>query len=225
MQWIARFSRTHIVIAVATLFAFVSTFAYLQSLDKTMSVASLSKNVNSGQTITENEVTFVQVSFDEKISSELITPDELKDRALIARTDLSKSNLLSKSNTIRQSSEEGLQSLSLGLDIERANGGDVKKGDKVNIWRTGEQSHLVASSVSVRNVILPNKRLGVSTTKTITIVVAVTNEQAKDLSFVIGSKDIMIVISNSNSTEIFDSKESLEEEHDNGFQSAEIGNQ
>ena len=222
MQWIAKLSRTHFIVAFVALLAFASTFSYLQSLDKKISVATLSRDINSGETISTEDIEYVNVSFDDTISAELISSDDLAGKKLVARTDLSSTDLLTKTNTVRRSTPQGLQSLSIGIEIDRANGGDIRKGDTINIWRTGEENGLVAKSISVRSVILPNKRLGISTTKTITIVVAVSPTQAQNLSRVIGSKDIMIVLANG--TENLEG--SGEDEQviplDSGFQPLEI---
>jgi|GEM_PF-5747264 len=196
MQWTARLGRTHFIIAFVSLLAFISTFSYLQSLDKKIAVAQLSRNINSGQTISTKDVRYIKVSHDDTLLTEFVSEADLKNKKLVAKTDLSSSDLLTKTNTVRLSTEQGLQSLSIGVDIDRANGGDIRKGDSINVWQTGEQNGLVARALPVRNVILPNKRLGISTTKTITIVVAVTSAQAESLSRVIGSKDIMIVLTN-----------------------------
>lgn len=194
-QWIARVSRAHIVIVVAGVLAFLSTFAYLQSLDKKIPVAQLSRDVLAGAVITSDDVSFVRVPQDEIIQAQTISESSLAKQNLVARVDLSHDDLLTHSNTTRRSTSSGLQSLSIGVDADRANGGDIAKHDVVDIWETGKNAHLVASGVPVRDVILPNKRLGISTSKAITIVVAVTAVQANELSPVIGSSDIMVVLS------------------------------
>ena len=196
MQWIARVTRTHFIIAFAGLIAFISTFAFLQSLDKKTRVARLTHDVNAGSKIARDDVSFVEVSYDPLVASNLFSESEIKNKTYIARVDLTKSDLLMKSNTSRLSTSEGLQSMSLGLSIERANGGDINKGDLVDIWRTGDESRLIAQSIEVRSALAPSKRLGISTAKSLTLVLAVTPKQAQDLSEVVGSSDIMAVISN-----------------------------
>ncbi len=195
MQWIARTSRAHIIIALTAAFAFLSTFAYLQSLDEKIAVAQLSRDITAGTSITSKDITYVNVSDDDTIEKNIISHDDLDDHKLVARVDLSKSDLLTRSNTIRRSTQAGLQSLSLGIDADRANGGDIKKNDLVDIWQTGEESRIIARSVPVRDVILPNKRLGVSTSKSITLVLAISPQQTQDISSIVGSQDIMIVLS------------------------------
>ncbi len=201
MQWIARASRAHVIIAFTALIAFLSTFAYLQSLDKKIAVAQISHDVVAGAVITPHDVKFVDVSYDSIIQESFVTEKSLRNNNLIARVDLSGSDLLTTTNTVRRSSKTGLQSLSIGIESDRANGGDIKKKDHIDIWQTGEDARLIAQSVPVRNVILPNKRLGISTSKTLTLVLAVTPDQAQDLSTVIGSQDIMVVLSTGSTTE------------------------
>lgn len=195
MQWIARASRTHITIAVAAIFAFTTTFAYLQSLDKTFSVAQLKKNVNAGEVISNSDIQFVEIQKDDLVETQVIDKSDFEKKNFVARVDLASSDLLTASNTVRKSTESGLQSLSIGISIDRANGGDIKKDDFVDVWQTGEGSALIAQKIPVRNVISPNKRLGISTSQNLTVVLAVTPYQAKNLSSIVGSKDIMIVIS------------------------------
>ena len=196
MRWIAKLSRTHITIVVIGIIAFVSSFAYLKSLDKTIFVAKLSKNIAAGSPIKNNDITFVEISDDPVIKSQLITKESFSSGKIMASNDLSRSDLLTKSNTTRKATAAGLQSLSIGVEIYKANGGDIKKGDLLDVWKTGDDAALVASSTLVRNVILPNKRLGVSTTQLITVVLAVTPEQSRSLSHVIGTDNLMLVLSN-----------------------------
>lgn len=195
MQWIARLNRAHITIAIVGIFAFASTFAFLQTLDKKITVAQLSRNVSSGEIISESDLQFVDVSYDNLIEKNLVTRKDINKNELVARIDLNTMDLLAKSSTVRRSTRSGLQSLSIGIESDRANGGDIRKKDLVDIWKTGDDSSLIASSISVRDVIQPNKRLGISTAKTMTIVLAVTSQQARDLSSIVGSTDIMVVLS------------------------------
>jgi hypothetical protein len=195
MQWIARVNRSHFTVAFVGLLVFVSTFGYLQSLNKKVSIAQLSNNVSSGSTITKEDIKFVEISQDSTISRFTITEKQFESRSFVARLDLSKSDLLTISNTARRSTPNGLQSMSIGIELERANGGDLKKHDLIDVWKTGEEAKLVAEKLSIRKIISPDKRLGISTSKVITIVVAVTASQAKELSFVIGSNDVMVVLS------------------------------
>lgn len=196
MQWIARVSRTHIAIALTGFLSFILCFSYLQSLNKTIKVAKLSKNVDAGKIITTKDVTFVSIPRNETTDDVLITENVLLGKKLVAKVDLSKSDLLTNTNTSTSSLPNNQQSLSIGIEIHRANGGNISKGDMIDIWETGENSRLVTSNISVRSVIEPNKRLGISTNQLITIVVAVTTEQARALSRVIGEDNLMIVLSN-----------------------------
>ena len=210
MQWIARASRAHVIIAFTALIAFLSTFAYLQSLDKKIAVAQISHDIVAGAVITPHDVKFVDVSYDSIIQESIVTERSLRNNNLVARVDLSGSDLLTTTNTVRRSSKTGLQSLSIGIESDRANGGDIKKKDHIDIWQTGENARLIAQGVPVRNVILPNKRLGISTSKTLTLVLAVTPTQAHDLSTVIGSQDMMVVLSTGAPSEALMDQENAE---------------
>lgn len=199
-QWIARVTRVHIILIVAATACFFSTFAYLQSLDKTINVAQLSRDVTAGATISKDDVAYVAIPHDALLESQFLTLNQINTLGVVARTDLSRSDLLTINNTIRRTDSKGLQSLSMGIAIDRANGGDIAKGDIVDIWRTGETAGLVTASVPVRNVILPNKKLGISTSQAITVVLAVTPQQAQQLSRIVGIDDVMIVLANGTKT-------------------------
>ena len=196
MQWIARVSRAYIAIALIGLFSFVLCFSYLRSLDKTVEIARLTKSVNAGKQITLSDIDFVAVPSDEVISNQLILENNFTVNKLIAKVDLAKSDLLTKSNTSKTDLPNKYQSLSIGIEMHRANGGNISKGDAIDVWETGEDAKLITSNVLVREVILPDKRLGVNTTQIMTIVIAVTTDQARALSRVIGEDNIMIVLSN-----------------------------
>jgi hypothetical protein len=218
MQWIARLSRTHIVIAIIGLLAFISTFAYLQSLDSKIAVAQLRHNIDVGSHIKKSDVRFIHVSSDDQLDEQLITAGYFSAHSIVARSDLDTNDVLTKSNTTRTTSNSGLQSLSIGISLDRANGGDIKKQDVVDIWKTGKESHLVARHVPVRDVKLPSKRLGISTTQSMTIVLAVTPNQASDLSPIVGSSDIMIVLSTgTNSATVNDSSTDQNSQSEDGF--------
>lgn len=195
MQWTRKLSKAHIIIIVTGVLAFTSTFAYLNSLDKKIMVAKLKNGVVSGQVIAIEDVTFVPIGNDEEISGLFITEKSIKKNPVVARQDLEKTDFLTTSNTSRRSSKSGLQSLSITLEAGKANGGDILSGDRVDIYQTGDDARLVAKDLEVRTIIKPNERLGISTSKDITVVVAVTSEQAGELSKIIGSNDVMMVLS------------------------------
>ncbi|MFN8015655.1 MAG: hypothetical protein U0R17_03460 [Acidimicrobiia bacterium] len=196
MRRIAKVLRTNFLIAIIALLTFVTTLSYLQSLDKKIYAATIRRNVNQGQKITSNDIEFKNVSSDEIINQNIVTKKQFSENSYVAKIDLTKSNLLTTSTISKVAKNNKLQSLSIGVDLDRANGGNISRGDKVDIYKTGEEAKLITSYVSVRDVISPNKRLGVSTSTKITIVIAVTRSQAQALSQVIGTQDLMIVISN-----------------------------
>lgn len=223
MQWIARLSRVHIIILIASIATFISCFAFLQSLDKTISVAQLSKDITAGSTISKDDIIFVDVAWDETIEDYLLTDQKFSSREVVASTDLSRSDLLNQSNTIRKATQQGLQSMSIGIETDNANGGDIRKNDVIDVWRTGDDSRLVVSQVSVRSIVEPDKRLGVSTSKTITLVLAVTPEQAQALSKIVSTKNVMVVLSNG--TKTVGANESVPEPDSSGFIPLELSNE
>lgn len=195
MQWMAKISRTHIIVALVGIVAFSSTLAFLKSVDEKIEVARLNEDVTAGSVIEESQFSFIEVPNDEILKEHLFTKAAIENKNFVAKSDLSKDDLLTNSNTVRLSTKTGLKSLSIGLETDRANGGDIRKGDFIDIWQTGEDSELIATNVEVRDVIHPNKRLGISTSQTITIVLAVNSSQARALSPVVGSNDVMAVLS------------------------------
>lgn len=207
MQWTRRLSKAHIIIIVTGVLAFTSTFAYLNSLDKKIMVAKLKSDVIAGQVLTAKDVNFVPISNDEELSGLFITKSSIKKNAVVARLDMDKSDFLTSNNTSRRSTKAGLQSLSITLEAGKANGGDIISGDRVDIYQTGDEARLVAKDLEVRSIIKPSERLGISTSKDITVVVAVTATQAAELSRIIGSNDVMMVLS-TGSTEVTKSKKS-----------------
>ena len=194
MAWSQKLSKAHIIIIVSGILAFTSTFAYLNSLDQKIMVAKLKHDVIAGEVISSKDVNFVPISNDNEISNLVITKYAITKDAVVSRVDLKKQDLLTTTNTSRRSTKSGLQSLSITLDAGRANGGDIITGDSIDVYETGDDAHLVASSLEVRSIIKPSARLGISTSKELTIVVAVNDQQASELSKVIGSKDMMVVL-------------------------------
>ena len=201
MHWTRKFSKAHIIIIVTGILAFTSTFAYLNSLDKKIMVAKLKSDVIAGQVLTSKDVNFVPISNDDETSGLFITQSSIKKNAVVARLDMEKSDFLTTSNTSRRSTKAGLQSLSITLEAGKANGGDIISGDRVDIYQTGDEARLVAKDLEVRSIIKPSERLGISTSKDITIVIAVSAQQASELSKIIGSNDVMMVLS-TGSTEV-----------------------
>lgn len=195
MAWTQKFSKAHIIIIVSGILAFTSTFAYLNSLDKKTLVAKLKHDVVAGEVIDKNDVEFIKISDDSEITDMFISKRKISNNAVVSRLDLKKSDVLTSTNTTRKATTTGLQSLSISIEIGRANGGDIIAGDLIDIYETGDEARLVAKSLQVRSIKKPGDRLGISTSKELTIVVAVDASQASELSKIIGSKDIMIVLS------------------------------
>ncbi len=219
-QWIARLTRLHFIILVAALATFVTTFSYLQSLDEETAIAIVTSDINAGERITTSDLKYVEVSKDEKLEDYFFTEDQLKTKNLVAKIDLIANEFLNRSNTIRAVDSIGLQSMSLGVELKNANGGNIKRGDTVDIWQTGEYAKLVASQISVRKIVEPDKRLGVSTSQTFTLVLAVSPSQASALSKIVSSKDVMIVLSNG--TYSTENPDTPRNENSNPFESIDL---
>lgn len=200
MAWSQKFSKAHIIIIASGVLAFTSTFAYLNSLDKKVEIARLKHSVIAGEVISKSDVEFISVKADPKLDNLIITKDRINEKVFVSRLDLKKSDFLTNSNTSRRSTNSGLQSLSITLEIGRANGGDIIAGDIIDIYQTGDDSHLVAKSIQVRSIKKPSDHLGISTTKDLTIVIAINQIQANELSRIIGSNDIMVVLSTGSDT-------------------------
>ena len=191
MAWTQKLSKAHIIIIVTGVLAFTSTFTYLNSLNTKIKITQLKNDVVAGEVISKEDVNYISINNDSIISDLMIS----QKSPLVAKLDLKKLDFLTSTNTIRRSTKTGLQSLSITLDIGRANGGDIIPGDIIDIYETGENARLVASSVTVRSIKKPNNRLGISTSKELIIVIALKGNQASELSKIIGSQDIMVVLS------------------------------
>ncbi|MBP9114949.1 MAG: hypothetical protein KBF89_01220 [Acidimicrobiia bacterium] len=195
MAWTQKLSKAHIIIIVTGVLAFTSTFTYLNSLNTKIKITQLKNDVVAGEVISKEDVNYISINNDSIISDLMISQKSMEKSPLVAKLDLKKLDFLTSTNTIRRSTKTGLQSLSITLDIGRANGGDIIPGDIIDIYETGENARLVASSVTVRSIKKPNNRLGISTSKELIIVIALKGNQASELSKIIGSQDIMVVLS------------------------------
>jgi hypothetical protein len=134
MAWTQKFSKAHIIIIVSGLLAFTSTFTYLNSLDKKVMIAKLKRDVVAGEVITKKDVDFIKVNDDDEIEGIFISKSKISKVAIVSRLDLKKSDVLTTTNTTRRSTKSGLQSLSISVEVARANGGDIIAGDSIDIY-------------------------------------------------------------------------------------------
>jgi Flp pilus assembly protein CpaB len=129
-----RLSATHVVIAVVVLLAFVLNLLVLQDRSSTTLVAVADRALATGSAIERSSLRLVQVDADFEGLSGLITEDDLGsvDNWVLSRS-VPAGGLLDRAALVRPASESGLRSMSLPVPIERAAGGSLVAGDRVDV--------------------------------------------------------------------------------------------
>lgn len=176
----SRLSGGHLIMIVAGLLAFVLVVTVLQDNKKQILVATASRDIQPGETLTDGDVVGVKISANSGLASELYSVNEV-----LAETNKVTNRPIAEGEPITIESltdarSDGKRTMSIPLDASKANGGDLQRGDTIDVLSLDEADlpYVVASDLRIVDITKASSGGFASGSGTITITVAVDEDQS-----------------------------------------------
>ena len=136
-----RFSRGHLVMALAGLVGVVLSFAVLREREGETVVLVAAHEIRAGETITRSDFRTTRVTLTPDV---LATVAQVRDRAgldgRIAGSTIAEGELVTTRTLRRRAAPHGLRAMSIPIDPARAVGGRLAAGDRVDVLFAGQQA-------------------------------------------------------------------------------------
>ena len=188
-----RISTGHIVMIVAGLLGAALTLLALQAADAKATVVVASDNLSAGTRLDANAVTTKRVRIDDALRATVLTPDNAATYSgAILLIPVKSGEPIPKSALAKSATLDGRRALSMPIAPERAVGGRIHNGDRVDVYTTGSKGGLVTTNVEVLDVIHTDNG-PLAAKNSLTVVLAVTNAQATKIAPIVGSDDVVLV--------------------------------
>ncbi len=150
----SRFGLLHVVAIVSGLLAFLLILMWMRSQQDVIEVAVAAEEIRSGNLITSDLVEYVEIPASGSFGDRMIT---LEDATLlegsVATRLISPGEPLLDTDLRPVETPEGLRAMSVPLDINRAVGGVLAVGDRVDVIGFDEAGpHYIATDIEVLDI-------------------------------------------------------------------------
>ena len=181
-----RLSVGHVLMLVAGLLAILLNFAVLRARDETFQVAVAGQTILAGTELAQGMFIFTEVKMEQLALDQLVQPDAigLVDGQIAART-ISQGEFLQGSDWSDPAAPLELRAMSIPINREHAVGGLLQKGDRVDIIAVDEtRAAYVLIDAEVLSI-AESGTGGLTSTAQYWFTVAVSAQEALELSPVI----------------------------------------
>lgn len=156
----SRIGLLHVIAIVSGLLAFMLILAWMRSQQDVIEVAVAVEEIRSGNVLTAGLVDYVEVPAASSFSDRLLTPEDsdLLEGSVATRL-ISPGEPLLVTDLRPVETPEGLRAMSIAVDINRAVGGVLAVGDRVDIIGFDEAGpRYIATDIEVLDI--PGERSG-----------------------------------------------------------------
>lgn len=181
-----RLSIGHVLMLVAGLIAILLNFAVIRARDEVFQVAVAGQTVLAGTELNQQMFTFTEVKMQEDALRQLVQPEAIGSvEGQIAASTITQGELLQRSDWTDPAAPLELRSISIPVNREHAVGGRLAKGDRIDVIAVDEdKARYVLVDAEVLEIADPGTG-GLTSTSQFWFTVAVTADQALELSPVI----------------------------------------
>lgn len=176
-------SATHVVIAIVVILAFVLNLLVLQDRSSSTLVAVADDALSTGSALDGSSIRLVPVDSDfEGLPGLLTEADVASLEGWVLARPVAAGALIDQSALVRPGTASGLRSMSLPVPIERAAGGSIVAGDRVDVIAVADgTARFVATDLEVTAVSTPDSG-GIGAITTHHVVVSVESGDALALA-------------------------------------------
>lgn len=189
-----RLSTSHLLIGAVAVLAVVFNLLALQDRSATALVAVADHPITAGSVFDPGDVRLVPVAADFEGLGTLLTEAELAGyQGWVVERPVPEGGLIDVSILAEPGAPSGLRSMSLPVPVERAAGGSIVAGDRVDVISVVDgTARYVAAGIEVIGV-ADTDRSALAGMGSYHIVVAVDSEQALRLAEALGASSIEVV--------------------------------
>ena len=190
----SRIGMLHLIAVTSGLLAFLLILGWMRGQEDLIEVAVASDIIRSGNVVTQGMIDFVEVPAAGSFGERFVSPDEARrlTDSVATRTVTSGEPLLD-TDLRTVATPAGLRAMSLPLDINRAVGGELAVGDRVDVIGVDDAGpHYIATDVEVLDV--PGARAGTfGATDGFAVTLAVDDEQALALAGALAEGELHVL--------------------------------
>lgn len=188
-----RWSGGHIVMLIAGLLGAVLTLVALRAADERVAVPVAATDLAAGTRVSASSFTIRNVRLDASLQEQLVSKSHLSSlNGAVLLTPLAAGSPIPRTALVSGIAGDNRRAVSLPIAPERAVGGRLRSGDRVDVYTTGQRGTLITSNVEVLDVLKPSSG-PLAARDTLTIVLAVDADQANRIAPIVGSQDVVLV--------------------------------
>jgi len=136
-----RFSRGHVVMALAGVVGVVLSFAVLREREGETAVLVAAHDVRAGERVSSDDFRTARVTLTPEVLATVATAaDRRRVEGRIAGTAIAAGELVTSRTLRRRAATHGLRAMSIPIDPSRAVGGRLGAGDRVDVLFAGQEA-------------------------------------------------------------------------------------
>lgn len=147
-----RLARGHWVALVLGLLAFLVNMALLRDRSDTVQVAVADEEIPPATELNDNMVRYVEVAADSPLADSMLDPGVVAGGSLLTVRQIADGEPLARDAFADDLPDDGLRSMGLPIASERAAGGTLQSGDRVDVVYVDESPVYAATDVEVLSV-------------------------------------------------------------------------
>lgn len=190
----SRVGLLHVVAIVSGLLAFLLILSWMRSQQELVEVAVASETIRSGNVVVGDMFDFIEVPADSTFGDSLVLRvDESALVGSVATRLISPGEPILDTDVRPIDTPEGLRAMSIPLDVNRAVGGEIAIGDRVDVIGFDDAGpHYIATDVAVLDV--PGERsTAFAATSSFAITLAVDDVQALAIAAALDFGDLHVL--------------------------------
>ncbi len=190
----SRLGLLHVIAIVSGLLAFLLILSWMRSQQELVEVAIATDTIRSGNVIDPAMFDFIEVPAAGGFDGAMVSPAEAQRLVgSVATRQISAGEPILDTDVRPIDTPEGLRAMSVPLDINRAVGGDVAVGDRVDVIGFDDVGpHYIATDIAVLDV--PGERTSAfAATTSFAITLAVDESQALAIAAALEAGDVHVI--------------------------------
>jgi Flp pilus assembly protein CpaB len=190
----SRIGLLHLIAIASGLLAFLLVLSWMRGQEDLVEVAVAGDVIRSGNVVTSGMLEFVEVPAAASFGDRFVSPDDAASlRGSVATRSVAAGEPLLDTDLRTVATPAGLRAMSLPLDINRAVGGELAVGDRVDVIGVDDDGpRYIATEVEVLDV--PGSRAGTfGATDGFAVTLAVDDQQALALAGALAEGELHVL--------------------------------
>jgi Flp pilus assembly protein CpaB len=178
---------------LAGLLGATATLLALRATDNRVSIAVARTDLAAGTRVDAAAITTRRVELDSTLRTATLTARDIEQlRGATLLIPITAGSPIPEGAIAPSAARNGQRALSLPIAPERAVGGRLRAGDRVDVYTAGQRGTNITNDVEVLDVIRTNNG-PLTASDSLTVVLAVSADQANRIAPIVGSSDVVLV--------------------------------